>query len=120
LIGNADAHGKNYSMLYRGGERRLAPLYDLISTMVWPGLSARPAMTVGNQKNINDLQSSQFRRLASESNLGWPSVRDRLNELSKKVLTATEEPADMPGSDDVTHRVREVIAQRCRRMLGRA
>ncbi len=29
LIGNADAHGKNYSMIYAAGTRRLAPLYDL-------------------------------------------------------------------------------------------
>ena len=26
LIGNADAHGKNYSLLYQGGQRRLSPL----------------------------------------------------------------------------------------------
>jgi serine/threonine-protein kinase HipA len=119
LIGNADAHGKNYSMLYRRVERRLAPLYDLISTVVWPGLSARPAMHIGNQTTINDLQSAHFRRLASESNLGWPGVRDRLHKLSQQVLTTTEELANMPGSDDMTHQVSEVIAQRCRRLMGR-
>jgi serine/threonine-protein kinase HipA len=47
LIGNADAHGKNYSLLYRGGERRLAPLYDLICTLAWPELSKVPAMKIG-------------------------------------------------------------------------
>jgi len=41
LIGNADAHGKNYSFLYSGGERRLAPYYDLVSTLAWPGLASQ-------------------------------------------------------------------------------
>lgn len=36
IIGNADAHGKNYSMLYDGRTRRLAPGYDLVSTVCWP------------------------------------------------------------------------------------
>ncbi len=47
LIGNADAHGKNYSMLYSGGQRRLAPFYDLVCTLAWPELSKRPAMKIG-------------------------------------------------------------------------
>jgi serine/threonine-protein kinase HipA len=34
LIGNGDAHGKNYSLLYRSnGVLELAPLYDLMSTL---------------------------------------------------------------------------------------
>ena len=39
IIGNADAHGKNYSMLYDGRIRRLAPGYDLVSTVFWPALA---------------------------------------------------------------------------------
>jgi serine/threonine-protein kinase HipA len=36
LIGNNDAHGKNFSMIYRAdGQTRLAPLYDLVSTAAY-------------------------------------------------------------------------------------
>ena len=36
MIGNADAHSKNYSLLLEGDETpRLAPLYDLLSTRVY-------------------------------------------------------------------------------------
>jgi len=31
LIGNADAHAKNYSVIYRNGGVRLAPLYDFVN-----------------------------------------------------------------------------------------
>ena len=41
LVGNNDAHGKNFSLLYHGvgtanPEIRLAPLYDVVSTTTIP------------------------------------------------------------------------------------
>jgi len=33
IIGNADAHAKNFSLLHIDGAIRLAPLYDLLSTV---------------------------------------------------------------------------------------
>jgi serine/threonine-protein kinase HipA len=36
LIGNGDAHGKNFSLLHdRPGVLRLAPLYDVMSTLIY-------------------------------------------------------------------------------------
>lgn len=48
IIGNADAHAKNYSLL-RGesGEVVLAPLYDLVATHMWKELSPKLAMRFG-------------------------------------------------------------------------
>ena len=44
LVGNNDAHGKNFSLLYTGMgtgrvETRLAPLYDMVATVAYPELS---------------------------------------------------------------------------------
>ena len=44
LVGNNDAHGKNFSLLYYGvgtanQEIRFAPLYDIVSTVYYPELS---------------------------------------------------------------------------------
>jgi len=35
IVGNADAHGKNFSLLYDVTGARLAPLYDLLATVAW-------------------------------------------------------------------------------------
>ncbi|MBR0458939.1 MAG: HipA domain-containing protein, partial [Victivallales bacterium] len=35
LIGNCDAHAKNYAVLYRHGKPSLVPAYDLLTTMVY-------------------------------------------------------------------------------------
>src|SRR5260370_24556450 len=44
FVGNNDAHGKNFSLLYHGVgtedlDVRLAPLYDVVSTVYYPDLS---------------------------------------------------------------------------------
>ncbi|MGK3908219.1 HipA domain-containing protein, partial [Enterococcus faecium] len=48
IIGNNDAHGKNFSLLYHGKQTRLAPFYDLISTSAYPSLSTKMAMKIGS------------------------------------------------------------------------
>jgi len=121
LIGNADAHGKNYSLLYRGGERRLAPFYDLVATIAWPELSTRLAMSIGNGKNVNDVDPAHFRHMAEESSVGWPMVRERTAALADKVSATLEEGRLMRTSPDtaVAARLSELIAERCRRMQSR-
>lgn len=52
-IGNADAHGKNISLLHdAGGTVRLAPLYDTVPTVLWERLPTRAAMHVGGCTDI--------------------------------------------------------------------
>ena len=60
LIGNNDAHGKNFSFLYTvsGTEQhvQLAPLYDLVSTAYYRELSPKMAMKIGSKYLSNDLR----------------------------------------------------------------
>src|SRR3546814_2192581 len=60
IIGNADAHAKNFSLLRQkdgGGPTVLAPLYDLVGTVVWPELSPRFAMTFGGAGTLEQLEA---------------------------------------------------------------
>jgi len=47
LIGNHDAHVKNFSLLHANGTITLAPLYDALSTVLYPELTAKMAMKIG-------------------------------------------------------------------------
>lgn len=86
LIGNADAHGKNYSLLYSGHQRRLAPFYDLVSTLAWPELSKAPAMRIGKSDSIETVGRANWQKMAEESSLGWPGLREHIVELSQRTL----------------------------------
>jgi serine/threonine-protein kinase HipA len=71
LLGNADAHGKNYALLYEPiGVGRLAPLYDIVSTTVYVELSRSLAMTIGGVDDPDDIDAAAWRRLATDSGLG--------------------------------------------------
>jgi len=87
LIGNADAHGKNYSLLYSGGERRLSPYYDLVSTLAWPNLSKNLAMRIGGCESVNAFTIGDWKKMAKKAGLGWPMVRERMAETCHSVLS---------------------------------
>jgi len=112
LIGNADAHGKNYSILYRGTERRLAPFYDLVCTLAWPELSKTPAMKIGKSDSIERITPAHWQTMAQESRVGWPMLRERIANLCGKVIEALQNK-DLPAAtNDLTtaERVAGIIA----------
>jgi len=47
VLGNSDAHGKNFAILFAELGRRLAPLYDVVSTAVYD-LDDKMAMSIGD------------------------------------------------------------------------
>lgn len=119
VIGNADAHGKNYSLLYREGERRLAPSYDLVCTLSWPELSKTPAMKIGQGDSLDAITPAHWQKMAEEARLGWPMVRERLANLCRAVQTALREPAlrQATGDDAVFAQVAGIIEKRSSSLL---
>ncbi|MDY5596576.1 MAG: type II toxin-antitoxin system HipA family toxin [Kiritimatiellia bacterium] len=97
IIGNADAHGKNYSMLYRGASRQLAPGYDLVSTVFWPALSRCPAMKIGGTDSVDSICHGHWKKLALELNLGFAQLLRRIRELCDQTVSTTLESLSLPG-----------------------
>jgi serine/threonine-protein kinase HipA len=115
LVGNNDAHGKNFSLLYHGigtnkMEIRLAPLYDVVSTMYYPGLSGHMAMKIGLAYSSGKVTPKHFEQLAEEAGLAKPLVRERVPELAEKVTAAL---AKVEIANPVAEKVRALILQRC-------
>ena len=120
LIGNADAHGKNYSLLYQDGERRMAPFYDLVCTLAWPELSKTPAMKIGRSESIESITAVHWKKMAEESSIGWPMVRDRILQISQTVAKtirpveaecASQNPAKTSEVADIIQRRAESIQE---------
>jgi serine/threonine-protein kinase HipA len=91
LVGNNDAHGKNFSLLYRGVgtanlEIRLAPLYDVVNTLYYPELSRDMAMKIGGEYSSAKVTARNFEQLAEEAGLGKPLVRGRVAEMAERVI----------------------------------
>jgi len=113
LIGNNDAHGKNFSLLYTGvgtGDVRikLAPLYDIVSTVYYPELNPDMAMRIGGEYLFERVTARSFEMLAEEAGLGKPLVRARVLETTEKVIAAL-------GKVEIQHAVAEKVAGLIRR-----
>jgi serine/threonine-protein kinase HipA len=66
IIGNADAHGKNISLLHDPiGTIRLAPLYDTVPTVLWPSLVSTPAMSLGAAATFDGMNLAAVAREAT-------------------------------------------------------
>src|SRR5262245_22571038 len=85
LVSNNDAHGKNFSLVYLDKEIRLAPLYDVISTIYYPELSTDMAMRIGRQYSSAKVTPRDFEQLAEDAGLAKPLVRRRVPELATAV-----------------------------------
>ncbi|QNE07230.1 type II toxin-antitoxin system HipA family toxin [Croceicoccus marinus] len=101
VIGNADAHAKNFSLL-RGdsGEVALAPLYDLVSTVVWPELSNRFAMKYGGARTLEAMSTGSFERFAADAGVDFQIVRERGASLCKRIMHRLEAGWETPGLTD--------------------
>lgn len=97
LIGNADAHLKNWSLLYSDQRTpRLAPAYDLVATV--PYIPAhRLALSLGSTKEFADVDLERFRRLAERAGLPVRLVLQTARETAAKVrdLWSTHESLRM-------------------------
>ncbi|HRZ13044.1 MAG TPA: type II toxin-antitoxin system HipA family toxin [Kiritimatiellia bacterium] len=120
LIGNADAHGKNYSFLYTGSERRLAPCYDIVSTLAWPELSKNLAMSIGDCKSVNAFAASAWKKMARKSDLGWPMLRERMADTCLRARNELGAIRDQIAShhEETAGQLSRLVGGRLDRMLA--
>ncbi len=102
IAGNADAHGKNFSILHEDRGARLAPLYDLLATVAYPELSPKLAMKIGKRATLGEMDAKGWAAFAADAGLGLPLVRRRVGELCENVTAVRHDVAAelaRPGFD---------------------
>ncbi len=116
LIGNADAHAKNLAMLMEeGGRMRLAPFYDLISTVVYRELDPKMAMAIGGEYRAEWVHEKHWRKFAADVKVNPSLLKKRSAELSARVISGAPVAAaelKLPSSSGI---VRKIIAEIRRR-----
>lgn len=88
LIGNADMHLKNWSLLYPNGRTPvLSPAYDLVATLPYiPG--DRLALNFGGSRSLNEVSPDQIRRFADTARLPVSPVSQLVTETVERAVTA--------------------------------
>jgi serine/threonine-protein kinase HipA len=120
LIGNADAHGKNFSLLYRMGKPDLAPAYDLLSTAVYPDLSEKMAMKIGGKYKPKEIYLRHFYKLVSGSKAAESAIHKQINTMTDKLYDkAVQLKNDLGGegiSSEIFDEIIKVIEERSKRL----
>lgn len=69
LVGNADAHAKNVSLVHGPNGVALAPLYDVVSTAAYPELDTSLAISVGDVFEPDRIGPTQWSDFAADLGL---------------------------------------------------
>lgn len=98
LVGNADAHAKNISVLHGEHGVRVAPLYDVVSTAVYSDLNRDLALAIGDEFDSASIGPTQWADLAADFDLNptqFTRARVELGTLAvERARTLRQEALD--------------------------
>jgi serine/threonine-protein kinase HipA len=119
LVGNADGHGKNVSVLHHDdGRVSLAPLYDVMSTVVHhpvltvdgpKALTTQLGMAVGGARHLDEVTVDHLVTEAAR----WPIPRTRAASAIRSAVERVVEAANATGEmyPEIADLVRRQAAQ---------
>ena len=98
IVGNGDAHGKNFSVLYRGRQPSLAPVYDVLSTTVYPSIAKRMAMKFDGKYEFRWISTAKIIRTFARAEIGEKVVADSIARVSSAVKMHLHSLLDMANA----------------------
>ena len=124
IVGNADAHAKNFSLLYGGANddtgTRLAPLYDLVCTAVYEDLSDKLPQKFGGEYRERQLRRRHWDRLADDIGVRPQFLRASALEMCRRISgrapALADEVAAAHGGAPTLAKIVKVIAERVGRV----
>lgn len=111
LSGNADAHLKNWSLVYQDRRRpRLSPAYDLVFTLFAPGSADTLGLKLRNKRDFAEVVATDFESLAESVGASAAHARQVVGELVTNARAAFRSVRDLLPGD---------VAQLVEQHLGR-
>lgn len=118
LLGNSDAHGKNFALLYQPEAGvRLAPAYDVVSTAVYPEVTDRMAMSIGGVDDPRQVDLAAWTRLSEECQFGG-GIGPLLRKRAKLVLRSVEGNRRLAERNGWHRPVIDAIVDLCRERVA--
>ena len=101
LVGNADAHAKNLSLLHGAdGEVRLAPAYDVMSTVHYAEADLVAGMFVNGVRGIDEIAGSDLVDEAASWGMHRGTASDRVDHILSSAEGAILRAAEELGSPE--------------------
>lgn len=121
LVGNADAHAKNYALLYSGTSPQLAPLYDVVCTAAYHRLCKSMAMKIGGRSLPDTIELEHWYTLVRPTQGARRLVGTMLAKMAISIELEADrllqELADRGIAHPILKLVRAIIGTRARLVL---
>lgn len=121
IVGNCDAHLKNFSLLETPTGLRLSPAYDVLNTAIYDGYDQTLALSIGGDRiNLDVLTGAHFRNFGRSIGLPERSVDLVFSVLSRNVVKAAPiiRPPEAESGEGFLTRYEEIVSNSCQRILG--
>lgn len=118
LIGNCDAHGKNFSFFVRREGLDLAPWYDLVSVVQYEGIDHQLAMAWGDAFSLDDVGAFQLADFAQRCGVDRNLLKREAARLAK--LALEHAPMQAAADDYIDDGERAFAVQLSDFVLGQA
>lgn len=103
LVGNGDAHLKNWAMVYGDGiNPALSPAYDLVPTVLYVS-DDNLGLNLNGSKRFEDVTRSSFERIGRITGYGEGAASARAQDAAERVLNAWELLGDLLPKDQFAH-----------------
>lgn len=120
LIGNSDAHGKNFSFFVRPQGLEPAPWYDLVSVTQYPAIDHELAMAFGDAFTLNEVGAFQLADFAQRCGIDRRLLKREAARLAKLAidLAPTQAKSDLylDGEKQFAAGLCEFVVQQASRM----
>lgn len=96
FIGNTDNHIKNFSLVYSKdlNSVRLAPFYDVSSTLIYENISKKMAFSINHKVDITKITKEDFRKESRLIDLDEHQAMQIYDEIKDNLKTALYESAE--------------------------
>jgi len=121
LIGNCDAHLKNFSLLETATGLRLSPAYDVLNTAIYDGYKQTLALSLGGKTvHLDETDGALFKTFGRQIGLSEAAIDQVFADLKRGTQKASTiiTPPEAEGPDGFVTRFAEVVNNSCLRILG--
>ena len=88
LLGNNDAHMKNFGLLYMGSAMRLSPIYDFVAVSLYPEYDSALALRMGpgtNPRRLSAISAKNVEAMAKSFGYGRGALLQAVHDLGLRL-----------------------------------
>ena len=113
VLGNSDAHGKNFGLLFHDSSVRLAPAYDLVSTAVYEDLAHDMAMAIGDETDPTKVRDADWLDFAADCGVSATGLLKVVRETAMLVNEVAHRTAQLARAEGWHRPVIDRIVENC-------